>query len=397
MTDATDHLSPAECLPRDAGAALLIGRAWVPGASGGPTPCLLRGEDVLDISALAPTMSWLLDRDDLVETLHGGDGFPRLGGIAQMLENSHHAMASDDVLHFLAPCDLQAVKACGVTFVISLLERVIEEQARGDKSRADALRAELSEIVGDDLSSVNPGSAEAERLKQALIDKGAWSQYLEVGIGPLPEIFTKCPPMASVGIGAEIGVRRDSAWNNPEPEVVLAVNGSGRVVGATIGNDVNHRDFEGRSALLLAESKDNTASSAIGPFIRLFDEGFGPADVRSQEVTLSVTGTDGYEVRGGSSMSKIARDPESLAAHACGDNHQYPDGFMLYLGTMYAPVQDRDGEGQGFTHKPGDRVEISTPQLGKLVNWVNHTDEVPHWTFGTGALMRNLAGRGLLT
>ena len=365
--------------------------------SGGPAPCLVSGDDVFDLTRVAPTMSWLLDREDLVDVLQSGADLPRIGAASEALRNSHYSLAGSDVLHFLPPCDLQAVKACGVTFVISLLERVIEEQARGDKSRADEIRAELGAVVGDDLSRVQPGSDQAERLKQALIGKDAWSQYLEVGIGPLPEIFTKCPPMASVGIGAEIGVRRDSAWNNPEPEIVLAVNGAGKIVGASVGNDVNHRDFEGRSALLLSESKDNTASSAIGPFIRLFDGRFALDDVRSDHVTLTVTGEDGYEVEGGSSISQIARDPADLVAHACGANHQYPDGFMLYLGTMYAPVQDRGGAGQGFTHKVGDRVEISTPKLGKLINWVNLTDQVPHWTFGTGALMRNLAGRGLLS
>lgn len=392
-----EHLTLSNCLPTDDVPALLVGRVWIPGPAGGPAPCLVLGDDVFDLTGVAPTMSWLLDREDLVQVLNAGSDLQRLGAASEALRNSHHSLASPDALHFLPPCDLQAVKACGVTFVISLLERVIEEQARGDKSRADELRAELGAIVGDDLSSVRPGSEEAERLKQALIEKGAWSQYLEVGIGPLPEIFTKCPPMASVGIGAEIGVRRDSAWNNPEPEIVLAVNGSGAIVGASVGNDVNHRDFEGRSALLLSESKDNTASSTIGPFIRLFDDGFSLDDVRSDHVTLTVTGEDGYEVEGGSSISQIARDPADLAGHACGANHQYPDGFMLYLGTMYAPVQDRGGAGQGFTHKVGDRVEISTPKLGKLINWVNLTDQVPHWTFGTGALMRNLAGRGLLT
>ena len=395
MTDSAEHLTIANCFPEDQD-ALLVGRVWVPGINGGPAPCLITGEDVFDLSQLAPTMSWLLDVDDLVDRLHEAQELPRVGPAAEILRASHYSTAGSDVPHFLPPCDLQAVKACGVTFVISLLERVIEEQARGDKSRADALREELGAIVGDDLSAVQPGSAEAGRLKEALIEKGAWSQYLEVGIGPLPEIFTKCPPMASVGIGAEIGVRRDSAWNNPEPEIVLAVNGQETIVGASIGNDVNHRDFEGRSALLLAESKDNTASSTIGPFIRLFDEGFGLDDVRREEVTLSVSGADGYEVNGGSAMTKIARDPESLVRHACGDTHQYPDGFMLYLGTMYAPVQDRGGSGEGFTHHVGDRVEISTPRLGKLINWVNHTDQVPPWTFGTGALMRNLAARGLL-
>ena len=383
-------------LPGDADDALLVGRVWLPGDLGGPAPCLLRDGGVYDISSLAPTMSGLLEQDDLTVVLADERRFPKVSDIDEVLANSHHAKADDGNIHLLAPCDLQTVKAAGVTFVISLFERVIEEHARGDKGRADEIRAELQEVVGDDLAAIVPGSDEAMRLKQVLIDKGAWSQYLEVGIGPTAEIFTKCPPMASVGTGAEIGVRADSTWNNPEPEVVLAVTSNGTVVGATLGNDVNHRDFEGRSALLLSESKDNAASSAIGPFIRLFDGGFTLDDVRTAEITLTVTGEDGFALEGGSSMAKIARDPAALTAQASSQTHHYPDGFVLYLGTMYAPVQDRDAPGEGFTHKLGDRVEISTPKLGTLVNWVNHSHEVPPWTFGTGALMQNLARRKLL-
>lgn len=391
-----DHLSRDIILPRDADDALLVGRVWLPGDLSGPAPCLVRDGSVYDISSLAPTMSGLLERDDLTVVLADERRFPKVSGIEPVLANSHYTRARADTLHLLAPCDLQTVKAAGVTFVISLFERVIEEHARGDKGRADEIRAELQEVVGDDLAAIVPGSDEAMRLKQVLIDKGAWSQYLEVGIGPTAEIFTKCPPMASVGTGAEIGVRADSTWNNPEPEVVLAVTSKGNVVGATLGNDVNHRDFEGRSALLLSESKDNAASSAIGPFIRLFDGGFTLDDVRNADITLTVTGEDGFALEGGSSMARIARDPAALAAQASSDTHHYPDGFVLYLGTMYAPVQDRDAPGEGFTHKLGDRVEISTLKLGTLVNWVNHSQEVPPWTFGTGALMQNLARRKLL-
>jgi len=391
-----DHMNKDMILPDDADDALLVGRVWLPGDLAGPAPCLLRDGAVYDISSLAPTMSGLLEQDDLTVVLADERRFEKVSDIDEVLANSHHSKASDSNVHLLAPCDLQTVKAAGVTFVISLFERVIEEHARGDKGRADDIRAELQEVVGDDLAAIVPGSDEALRLKQVLIDKGAWSQYLEVGIGPTAEIFTKCPPMASVGTGAEIGVRADSTWNNPEPEVVLAVTSTGDVVGAALGNDVNHRDFEGRSALLLSESKDNAASSAIGPFIRLFDGGFTLDDVRNAEITLTVTGEDGFTLKGGSSMAKIARDPAALAAQASSATHHYPDGFVLYLGTMYAPVQDRDAPGEGFTHKLGDRVEISTPKLGTLVNWVNHSHEVPPWTFGTGALMQNLARRKLL-
>jgi len=288
------------------------------------------------------------------------------------------------------------IKASGVTFVASLLERVIEEQARGEPSRAQAIRAKIESLVGGDLSAIRPGSEAAMALKKTLIEQGAWSQYLEVGIGPDAEIFTKCPPMASVGVGADVGILRSSTWNNPEPEVVLVVNARGEVVGATLGNDVNLRDVEGRSALLLGRAKDNNASSAIGPFIRLFDGRFTIDTVRAADVALKVEGDDGFTLAGVSPISKISRDPLEIVRHAMNENHQYPDGLALFLGTMFAPIEDRDAPGEGFTHKPGDRVTISTPSLGALVNRVRYCDEIEPWHFGSGALMRNLAQRGLL-
>jgi fumarylacetoacetate (FAA) hydrolase family protein len=242
---------------------------------------------------------------------------------------------------------------------------------------------------------VVPGSEGAARLKEALIDENLWSQYLEVAIGPDAEIFTKTAPLASIGSGAEIGVRSDSTWNNPEPEVVLVVSSHGKIRGATLGNDVNLRDFEGRSALLLSKAKDNNASCAIGPFIRLFDDGFTLDDIRSAEVELDINGSDGFRLRGQSRMSEISRDPEELVRQAMSEHH-YPDGFVLFLGTLFAPTQDRDEEGRGFTHKVGDEVLISTPKLGTLVNTVTTSRDAPPWTFGTRALMRNLAERGLV-
>jgi fumarylacetoacetate (FAA) hydrolase family protein len=392
----TDGLKPETTLPADFENATLVGRIWQPGSGGGPTPCLVRRDQVFDLSPLAPVVSWILAGDNPAADIAAAGELPLLGEFADILHGSAHETVNTDQQHFLAPCDLQAIKASGVTFVASLLERVVEEHARGDKDRAREIRDELSQIAGDDLSKVRPGSRQADALKQALIEKGAWSQYLEVGIGPDAEIFTKCPPMASVGTGAEIGVRPTSSWNNPEPEIVLAVNPDGKPVGAALGNDVNLRDFEGRSALLLGEAKDNNASSAIGPFIRLFDENFTMDHVRNADIHLKVTGADGFVLEGRSSMAQIARDPVDLVGQACGRHHQYPDGFMLYLGTMFAPVEDRDEPGEGFTHKPGDRVEISTPCLGTLVNWVNHTDKVSPWTYGIGALIRDLSERGLL-
>ncbi len=338
----------------------------------------------------------LLDHDDpaaLVDAAGGED----LGPLEAIAAGSAGGMGAPDRLHFLAPCDLQAVKACGVTFARSMVERVIEERAKGDPAQAAAIRERAGAIIGESLRSLVPGSPEAARIKQALLEEGLWSQYLEVGIGPDAEVFTKAQPMSSVGWGASVGLHPVSRWNNPEPELVLAVDGRGRVKGATLGNDVNLRDVEGRSALLLGKAKDNNASCALGPFIRLFDESYGIEDVRQAELELRVEGRDdGFVLNGRSSMKEISRDPLDLVAQTIGRHHQYPDGFLLFLGTLFAPVEDRDAAGEGFTHKPGDVVTISNPQLGMLENDVKLSTECPEWTFGTAALMRNLAARGLL-
>jgi fumarylacetoacetate (FAA) hydrolase family protein len=298
--------------------------------------------------------------------------------------------------HFLAPCDLQAIKACGVTFARSMVERVIEERAAGDPLKAEAVRARVGAAIGDSLRDIRPGSLAAARVKAALIAEGLWSQYLEVGIGPDAEVFNKAQVLSSVGPGADVGLHPDSRWNNPEPEVVLAVSSRGRIVGATLGNDVNLRDIEGRSALLLPKAKDNNASCAIGPMIRLFDAGFGLDAVRAAELTLTVEGPEGYALTGHSSMKEISRDPEDLVAQTIGRHHQYPDGFMLFLGTLFAPTDDRDVPGEGFTHRLGDRVTIAAPGLGRLVNIVRLSTDCPEWTFGAAALMRNLSARALL-
>jgi len=322
---------------------------------------------------------------------------PRIAALDAVLANSDETLRDPSKPWLLAPCDLQAVKASGVTFVASLLERVIEEQARGDAAKAESIRAGLTGVLGDNLAGIVPGSPEAMKVKDVLIAQGVWSQYLEVGIGPDAEIFTKAPTLSAVGTGADVGIHEGSVWNNPEPEVVLAVNSQGHTRGAALGNDVNLRDFEGRSALLLGKAKDNNASCAIGPFIRLFDEHFGIDDVRRITVGLQVTGPEGFELEGSSSLAKISRDPLNLVSQAIGPQHDYPDGLMLFLGTMFAPTQDRHGPGQGFTHVVGDRVTISAPELGALVNRVVHSQQAARWTFGIGALMRNLAGRGLLS
>jgi len=383
-----------DVMPADGGAGTLVARVQRPGL--GPSVCVMRGDVLVDITSTAhPTVRDLCEAPDPAASARGAAGAP-VGTVGEIVANSDERHRDESRPWLLAPVDLQAVKACGVTFVESLLERVIEEQARGAPERAAAVRAELTALIGTDLSRLSPGSEEAVRLKAALIERKAWSQYLEVGIGPDAEVFTKAQPLSAVGLGADVGVLPSSSWNNPEPEIVLVVSSDGRIVGATLGNDVNLRDVEGRSALLLGKAKDNNASAAIGPFLRLFDPSFSIEDVRSAELDLVVEGEDGFRLEGRSSMRKISRSPESLVAAAAGRHHQYPDGFCLYLGTMFAPVKDRGEAGSGFTHHRGDVVRISTPALGALVNRVNLSTECPPWTFGAAALMRNLAGRGLL-
>ncbi|SHM25223.1 fumarylacetoacetate hydrolase family protein [Roseibium suaedae] len=379
-------LTARDILPEEAN-ALLVGRVWDEKA-GGPTPVLVDGEHLRDLSSLAPTCAQLLELQDLVKSLEDKTAFPLLGKLEDYLSGKSGKL--------LAPCDLQAVKAAGVTFADSMLERVIEEQAKGDPKRADEIRARLAPVIGENLKGVKAGSEKAAEVKKLLQEMNLWSQYLEVGIGPDAEIFTKAPAMASVGCGAKVGIHPISDWNNPEPEVVLAIRSDGRIVGATLGNDVNLRDVEGRSALLLGKAKDNNASCSIGPFIRLTGTGFEVEDIGTLDVSLTVTGDDGFEMSGVSHMAAISRSPENLAAQTLNANHQYPDGAMLFLGTMFAPTKDRRGAGQGFTHETGDRVEISSPRLGSLINWVDRTDRIEPWTFGLTALMSNLARRGLL-
>ncbi len=386
------RLAPA--LPDDAATASLAGRVWHPGAAG-PSVVAIRDGAAFDISATFPTMRDLCEAPDPAAALRAAGGEP-LGPLGAILANTPPENRDPARPWLLAPTDLHAIKAAGVTFPISMLERVIEERARGDLAAAAAFRAEVSATIGNDLARLKPGSREAANLKQVLIARGAWSQYLEVGIGPDAEIFTKAPPMAAVGTGADAGLHPSSSWNNPEPEVVLVVASCGRIVGATLGNDVNLRDIEGRSALLLGRAKDNNASAAIGPFLRFLDAGFTLDDIRATTVTLTVEGEDGFRLQGSSSMTMIARDPLDLAAQMLNAHHHYPDGAVLYCGTMFAPVQDRDAPGQGFTHHSGDIVTIAAPRLGRLVNRMRRTDECEPHVFGTGALMRNLARRGLL-
>ena len=392
-----DRMTPSNCLPEDGYAGTLITRVELPGANGGPTVAVIREDGVYDIMSVATTVTALMELDDPAASVKSATLGPKLGDLADLLVNAVADGRDTSKPYLLAPCDLQALKAAGVTFAASMLERVIEERAKGDPQRAVEIRKEINQSIGVDLSEIVPGSDEAQRLKDELIERDLWSQYLEVAIGPDAEVFTKSQPLSGIGPGADVGLHPRSTWNNPEPEVAVIVNGNGDIKGATLGNDVNLRDFEGRSALLLSKAKDNNASCGVGPFIRLFDDTYSLDDLRKCDLSMEVTGEDGYVLQGASSMSQISRDPADIVEQTIGRVHQYPDGFVLMLGTMFAPTEDRDTPGEGFTHKVGDIVSISTPSLGRLINRVDTSDKCEPWTFGIKAFMENLAKRGYLS
>ncbi|MCT9819617.1 fumarylacetoacetate hydrolase family protein [Microbacterium sp. W1N] len=383
----------AVALPADE-TAILIGRAWDPRADG-PAVVTVRGGELIDVTGTFATVRELTEAPDPAAAVAAASG-PSLGTVADVLANTVPATRDAARPWLLSPIDLHVVKAAGVTFPVSMLERVIEERARGEAAEADAARQAILGTIGSELRELVPGSPQAARLKEYLIAEGLWSQYLEVGIGPDAEVFTKAPVLATVGTGVAVGIRSDSQWNNPEPEVVLVVSSTGAIVGATLGNDVNLRDIEGRSALLLGHAKDNNASASVGPFVRLFGDGFDLDAVRTATVTLSVTGDDGFQMHAQSHMAQISRDPADLVAQAIGAHHRYPDGLVLYLGTMFAPIDDRDEPGRGFTHHVGDIVSISTPALGALVNRVQLAEQTPPWDYGIADLFAGLARRGLL-
>ncbi|MGY8676298.1 fumarylacetoacetate hydrolase family protein [Bradyrhizobium sp. UFLA05-153] len=387
-------LTAKDVLPEDGTRGTLVGRVWLPQVNG-PAVVAVRSDGVFDVTARFPTISSLCEEADPAKAVSETKG-ERIGDLEAIAANTPPDQRDRQKPWLLAPVDLQTLKAAGVTFAVSMLERVIEERAKGNPASAEAIRKEVTRLIGDDLSKLKPGSEGAMRLKQVLIEQNAWSQYLEVGIGPDAEVFTKAPVLSSVGAGVDAGLHPKSTWNNPEPELVLFVSSRGKIVGGALGNDVNLRDFEGRSALLLSKAKDNNASCAIGPLLRLFDDTFSLDDARKLDISLNVKGQDGFVLNGHSSISKISRDPTDLVAQTIGSVHQYPDGFVLFLGTMFAPVDDRDAPGQGFTHKHDDIVTIAAPELGKLTNRMRTSDECEPWSFGIGALMKNLAQRKLL-
>lgn len=388
------RLSASETLPADGFSGALAGRVWRPEVEG-PSVVAIRANGVFDITATFATVRDLCETADPAASLKGASGL-HMGALEEILANTPPDERDPSKPWLLAPVDLQAVKAAGVTFAVSMIERVIEERARGNPQAAEGIRKDILHIVGDDLQSLKPGSPEAAALKEALIARGMWSQYLEVGIGPDAEIFSKAQTMACVGTGMDAGLHPLSNWNNPEPEVVLAIGSDGRIVGATLGNDVNLRDIEGRSALLLSKAKDNNASCAVGPFLRFFDASFTLDAVRAMTVTLAVVGPDGFRLDGASHMDRISRDPLDLVNQMVGPHHQYPDGAVLFLGTLFAPTKDRDAPGQGFTHHIDDIVTVAAPELGSLVNRMRRCADCEPWRFGTSHLMRNLARRGLL-
>jgi fumarylacetoacetate (FAA) hydrolase family protein len=386
-------MKAGDFLPVDGYTGTLVGRIWQTGLQTGPTVVAIRAEGVFDVAARFPTMSTLLETDQPALALQKTQGI-YISSLEEILANTDASTRNPNKAYFLAPCDLQVVKACGVTFATSMIERVIEEQAGGDPTKAHAVRVKIQNQVGCDFSQIKPGSAQAIELKKLLQEQGIWSQYLEVGIGPDAEVFTKAPVLSALGTGSDIGIRSDSSWNNPEPEVVLAVNSKGEILGASLGNDVNLRDIEGRSALLLGKAKDNNASCAIGPYIRLFDKTFSLNDLRKEELQLRVEGDDAFVLNGINSMAKISRDPTELVRQTMAA-HQYPDGFMLFLGTLFSPTQDRDELGHGFTHKLGDKVSIRSKNLGQLINRVTHSELAAPWQFGIRAFFNNLYSRGL--
>jgi len=497
-------MSVENTLPKDWKEGTFVGRVWRADVNG-PSVVKLDNEGYLvDITTSFPTVSALCEQENPAEAVKAVTG-ERIGKLSDILATTARHTKKDDKPYLLSPIDLHAVKAAGVTFAESLVERVVEKMAGGDRDKAlgirigvlsdiatilkkdgalqtlavlrqrydalqgqadngEALRTLGVEVAQLRSESINfketpPGSKPALQIRDLLIMKfaafkideavhkyanddpaaaelvraqltrrfkqvtdavnsgkeegfsdatlkeirdflsglgtGAGKSYIEVGLGPKAEIFTKAQPMSSVGHGADAGYLEESKWNNPEPEVVLVTNSRKEIVGAALGNDVNHRDIEGMSELLLGECKDQNASCAVGPFIRLIDKtSFKQEDIDTMKVEVHVKGTDGFELYSDSSMEKISRKPEELV-NQMFKQHQYPDGAVLFCGTMFSPVKDRDEPTKGFTHKVGDHVTIRSDKLGSLTNRMDYTQNVEPWIYGVGKLMQNLAERGV--
>jgi len=380
-----------ECLPDECREGTWLGRAWLPASFApsniaGPHVITVRDGQVIELSDCFDSIADITRHPTPTAAVQNATGVS-ICSLNTLLENSLFYKLPADIRKsqqpsLLAPNDIQAIKACGVTFVASLIERVIEEKALGNPSKAEEIRAVVHAAIGDNLKDIEPGSPQTEILKAKLIAQGIWSAYLEVGIGPDVEVFTKSQPMSAIPCGSQLGVLETSQWNNPEPEVAFLVSPQGSFLGAALANDVNLRDYEGRSSLLLGKAKDQNGSCPIGPMFRLFDDSYSLDDAANTEVNLSIVGEDGFCSTGENRMSEISRSVDSIIKQVCNGSHQYPDGIAIMLGTMFAPTEDRGEEGMGFTHKVGDRVEISSPKLGKLVNWVNYCHEIPEWSYG---------------
>jgi fumarylacetoacetate (FAA) hydrolase family protein len=389
----TEHV-----LPASASEAALVGRLWDPGR--GPRLVAVAGEGLVDVTSLGPTMADLAERadpaTDVLERAGDAPGWSLaevLGSTAAEADRRRGAAGHLELERpvLLSPVDLQVIKAAGVTFVRSMVERVIEERVGGDMSRAAEIRAQLDGSIGRSISDVKPGSEEAFAVLAVMRENGLWSQYLQVGLGAHPEVFTKAPLLSSVGHGWDIGIAGISTWNNPEPELALVIDRDGTPKGATLGNDANLRDIEGASALLLPLAKDNNASASLGPFVRLFDSAFRLDDAASTTITMRIEGTDGFVLQATAPQGDISRPVSELVAHTLNRRHQYPDGVVLYCGTPFAPTEDRDAPGMGFTHHDGDLVSIGSPALGTLVNRVTPSEQAPVWHHGVRDLFRALA------
>jgi len=384
-------LTAAQVLPSDGYAGTLVGRALFPGVFPGPCVVAIREDGVHNISGTVPTMAQLLNAPNPLATLQRAlRNCVYLGPLESLLENSTPSTHDPLKPYLLTPIDLQAVKAVGLTFVNGLLQRF------ADDNGGAATVAKMEKAAGVALGKILPGSEEAARLRTALMEDGLWNDTLEVGFGPDVELFTKAQPLSAVGTGAEIAVLPTSKQTFAEPEVVLMLNADGKICGATLGCDMTARDVEARSLLLLGRAKDQNATCAVGPFIRLFDQTFSLPNVQGMNLTYAFEGADDAVFTDTGSMDQIGRGLITLARQVVNEHHGYPDGVALFTGCMFKAPSSRGASDTPFTHQVGDVVIIKASPLGTLINRVNTTDKVRPWSFGMSDLMANLANRQLL-